>query len=224
MQIMYKLLLLGAAACLMLLGACRQDVPEVPSAVTVTPTPAIEQPILVNFDHPIPANFTVELVELGSGQSVSAECYDALQQMLEGCRRAGHSPVVISGYRSITYQAQLFENKVSRLMQAGYSHGDADRLAATEVARPGTSEHHTGLAADIVDSSNYNLDESQERTPAQQWLLEHCWDYGFILRYPKGKSDITGIIYEPWHYRYVGTELSQTLRDSGQCLEEYLTP
>ena len=96
----------------------------------------------------------------------------------------------------------LFAGKVQRLMAAGYDAEEADQKAATVVARPGTSEHELGLAVDIVDASYQQLDEGQASTPVQQWLMEHCWEYGFILRYPDGKSDLTGIIYEPWHYRY----------------------
>ena len=112
--------------------------------------------------------------------------------------------------------------KVQRLMAAGYDAEEADQKAATVVARPGTSEHELGLAVDIVDAGYQQLDEGQASTPVQQWLMAHCWEYGFILRYPDGKSDLTGIIYEPWHYRYVGVETAQALRESGQCLEEYL--
>ena len=95
-------------------------------------------------------------------------------------------------------------------------------LSAMEVAIPGTSEHHTGLAVDIVDASYNHLNHEQAKRPTQKWLMEHCHEYGFILRYPKGKTDSTGIIYEPWHYRYVGTELAQELHDAGLTLEEYL--
>ena len=87
---------------------------------------------------------------------------------------------------------------------------------------PGTSEHQLGLAVDLVDASYQVLDEAQASTPAQQWLMAHCWEYGFILRYPAEKQDITGIIYEPWHYRYVGRDHAQAIRQSGQCLEEFL--
>ena len=93
---------------------------------------------------------------------------------------------------------------------------------ADAVAAPGTSEHELGLAVDIYSSENIELDESQEDTETQQWLMEHCYEYGFILRYPKDKSEITGIIYEPWHYRYVGVDAAMDIRDSGLCLEEYL--
>ena len=87
---------------------------------------------------------------------------------------------------------------------------------------PGTSEHQAGLAVDIVSVDYQILDEGQEDTPLQQWLMEHCWEYGFILRYPPDKGEKTGIIYEPWHYRYVGREYAQAIRQSGLCLEEFL--
>ena len=94
--------------------------------------------------------------------------------------------------------------------------------AAMWVARPGTSEHQTGLAVDIVDMSYQILDEQQESTPVQIWLMAHCAEYGFILRYPADKSALTGISYEPWHYRYVGTEAAKEIMENRSCLEEYL--
>ena len=120
------------------------------------------------------------------------------------------------------YQEKLFQNKVSRLIAQGYSEADATVEAGKSVAVPGTSEHQLGLAVDIVDINNQHLDESQESTAVQKWLMEHCWEYGFILRYPNDKSEITGIIYEPWHYRYVGHEDAEQIHSLGVCLEEYL--
>ena len=116
----------------------------------------------------------------------------------------------------------MFQNKVDRLIAQGCSTKDAATEAAKTVAFPGTSEHQLGLAVDIVDINNQLLDESQEDTAVQKWLMEHCWEYGFILRYPNGTSEITGIIYEPWHYRYVGKDAAKEIRDLGVCLEEYL--
>ena len=91
------------------------------------------------------------------------------------------------------------------------------------MAVPGTSEHQTGLAVDLDSASYQVLNRKQEQTKEQKWLMEHCWEYGFILRFPSDKSDVTGIGYEPWHYRYVGKETALAMRDSGLCLEEYLT-
>ena len=224
------LIAVAAAAVLTCCSSCGADAAPLPAttpppaAITATPQPtdSPEALILVNRYSPIPADYGVELRKLENGQSVAAVCYDALDEMLSDCIAAGHEPVVCSGYRNVDLQTQLYENKVSRLMDSGYSRSKAERLAATEVAYPGTSEHHTGLAVDIIDAANSNLDESQEQMPAQQWLLQNCQNYGFILRYPKDKSTLTGIIYEPWHYRYVGKEAAAVICEQQLCLEEYL--
>lgn len=171
--------------------------------------------ILVNPWNYIPDDYEVELVELDSGKKVAAEMYDALMRMLADCEAAGYKAYVRSAYRTHADQQANF----NRILEK-YNY---DRTkAAMVVAIPGTSEHQLGLAVDITDNSYRDLDYGQEKTATQQWLMEHCWEYGFILRYPSEKSAITGIIYEPWHYRYVGTELSMELKDSGLCLEEYL--
>ena len=119
-------------------------------------------------------------------------------------------------------QQELYENKLQRLIEEGYSYENAVTEAGTVVAVPGTSEHQTGLALDIVDASYQILDQGQEDTLVQQWLIEHSWEYGFVLRYPNAKSEITGIIYEPWHYRYVGREAAREMTELDLCLEEYV--
>ena len=142
--------------------------------------------------------------------------------MMDDCRAAGNSPLICSSYRSQEKQESLYQNKVDRLRAQGYSPEKAKAEAAKSVALPGTSEHQLGLAVDIVDVNNQNLDKSQENTAVQKWLMEHSWEYGFILRYPGDKSETTGIIYEPWHYRYVGKEAAGEIHEQGICLEEYL--
>lgn len=182
--------------------------------------------LLVNPWNYLPEGYEPELTKLSkycyTSKKVDASCYDALVKMLDDCKAAGNDPLVCSAYRTIEDQEKLFENKVERVMKQGYDREEAERIAATEVARPGTSEHHLGLAVDIVSYSNQNLDSSQEKTATQKWLMEHSWEYGFILRYPKGTTDSTGIIYEPWHYRYVGLELAAELHELDMTLEEYL--
>ena len=180
------------------------------------------QLLLVNRWHSLPEDYSVQLVELRNGFQVDERCYPDLQEMMDDCRAAGLSPLICSSYRTQEKQEQLFQNKVDRLTAQGLSPEEARTEAAKSVAVPGTSEHQLGLAVDIVAADNQNLDQSQETTAVQRWLMEHCWEYGFILRYPEGKSDVTGIIYEPWHYRYVGREAAQAIRDQGVCLEEYL--
>ena len=177
--------------------------------------------IMVNPWNTVPQDYSPTLVSYGSWQ-IDAACLDALEQMIADCAKAGHTAVVVSAYRSYEYQSGLFQRRIQRFMDEGYDRDEAERLAAMRVARPGTSEHQLGLALDIVDANYQNLNEQQETMPAQIWLMENSWRYGFILRYPNGTTDLTGIIYEPWHYRYVGTELAAELHETRQCLEAYL--
>ena len=178
--------------------------------------------MLVNPWHAMPKDYDITLEKLSNGHSVDQRCYDALQDMLSACRAAGLQPIICSSYRTWDKQESLYQNKVNRLVNQGLSQADALVEAGKVVAVPGTSEHQLGLAVDIVDVNNQNLDESQEKTQVQKWLMEHSYEYGFILRYPNEKSEITGIIYEPWHYRYVGEEAAKAIFDQGVCLEEYL--
>lgn len=180
------------------------------------------QLILVNPWNKLPEDFRVELKKLSNGLRVDARIYDDLSAMLSDCRKAGLSPLVCSAYRSQETQTRLYRNKISRLRAAGYTAEKAVQEAGRWVAVPGTSEHQTGLAVDLVAASYQILDQKQEQTAEQKWLMEHCWEYGFILRYPTDKSEITGIGYEPWHYRYVGKTAAAAIHDSGLCLEEYL--
>ena len=179
---------------------------------------------LVNFDHPLPDSFAVpELTRLRNGQAIDSRAYPALQAMMDDARAAGLQPLICSSYRTWDTQERLFEAEVRRWLARGYIGEDAEAQAAMWVARPGTSEHQLGLAVDIVDLSYQVLDEGQENTPVQQWLMAHCWEYGFILRYPTDQSGLTGIGYEPWHYRYVGAEAAREMAERGVCLEEYLS-
>ena len=196
---------------------------EVPAEM---PEAAVEEDAwqlrLVSAAHPLPEDFEVpELTKLKGGHAIDSRVYPALQQMMDDCRAAGLNPVICSSYRTHDKQEELFRKKVNTLRKQGYSQEEAETEAARWVARPGTSEHETGLAVDIVDKSYQLLDEKQEQTPVQQWLMAHCAEYGFILRYPVEKSDLTGIGYEPWHYRYVGVEAAKAITEQGLCLEEY---
>ena len=199
---------------------------------TPEPTPALRERrpllILVNPWHEVPDDYEprgLQQVTWGQeeDQYMDARAAGPLLQMIDDCIAAGNDPLVVSGYRTMEKQELLFHNKILRLVQYdGVLWDDAPEIAARSVARPGTSEHQLGLAVDIIDYNYPYLNEEQETMPTQQWLMEHCWDYGFILRYPNDKSEITGIIYEPWHYRYVGVEYAREIRDLGLTLEEYL--
>ncbi len=227
---MKRILALVLSALLLTTAALAAKEPEhtppPPPEAESTQAPADEswKTLLVNPWSPLPEDFSVELVALKNGLTVDKRIYDDLNAMLTDCRKAGLQPVVCSAYRPLATQTRLYNNKVARLQAAGYSPETAKTEAARWVAVPGTSEHHTGLALDIVSIHYQHLTAKQAETAEQQWLMEHCWEYGFILRYPADKCDVTGIGYEPWHYRYVGRETAAAIRESGLCLEEYLTP
>lgn len=150
---------------------------------------------------------------------------DALENMLADARSAGYNMYLVSAYRSHDYQVSLFNRKVNEYKALGYDDATAYSEASQWVAIPGTSEHCTGLAADIVSSTwyNYNSDLTHdfEDTDHFDWLYEHCADYGFILRYPKGAEAITGITYEPWHYRFVGVDAAKYIMENHITLEEF---
>lgn len=179
--------------------------------------------ILVNGDHPLPEDFQVpEFTQLRNGHAIDKRAYPALQRMMDACRAEGLEPLICSSYRTWEKQEELFERKVLSCLSAAASREEAEEQAAVWVARPGTSEHQAGLAVDIVDKSYQLLDERQEDTAVQKWLMKHCAEYGFILRYPTEKSALTGVGYEPWHYRYVGEAAAGEIMSRGICLEEYL--
>lgn len=186
--------------------------------------PATEADILslVNPWNSLDEDYVPPLASLNDGTELDARALDALITLLEDCREAGNAPYICSAYRSWDTQSALYEDKVGRVIASGMDESLARIEAARHVARPGTSEHQLGLAFDIIDSTYTVLDEAQEDTQTQQWLMENSWRYGFILRYPEGKSEITGIIYEPWHYRYVGREAAEEIYKSGLCFEEWL--
>ena len=176
---------------------------------------------LVNPWNPLPDDWTVDLVTLDDGHRVDSRCYEAYMLMINACKAAGYSPVNCSGYRTQETQQSLYDNKVQRLISSGMSEEEAKTEAAKAVAIPGTSEHQLGLAVDLVDANMQDLTSAQESTETQKWLMANSWRYGFIHRYPNGKTDITGIIYEPWHYRYVGKDAAQEIFNRDITLEEY---
>ena len=177
---------------------------------------------LVNPWNPLPDDWTVDLMTLDDGHRVDSRYYEAYMEMINACKEAGYSPVNCSGYRTQETQQSLYDNKVQRLISSGMSEDEAKTEAAKAVAIPGTSEHQLGLAVDLVDANMQDLTSAQESTETQKWLMANSWRYGFIHRYPNGKTDITGIIYEPWHYRYVGKDAAQEIFNRDITLEEYL--
>ena len=199
----------------------RQDEPQKPEPAK--PSAADNELLtLVNPWNELPEDWQVDLVTLSNGLQIDRRCYDALQEMMDACREAGYEPLICSAYRTQETQQDLFNNKVAKLEAEGKSHDEAVQEAGTVVAVPGTSEHQLGLTVDVVDVNNQNLTEEQEKTPTQKWLMANSWRYGFIHRSPNSKSDTPGIIYEPWHYRYVGKDAAQEIFNKGITLEEYL--
>ena len=216
----------GPVRILAVPGAVRSEKEGVPASGKEGGTSVSEDDwnlILVNRDHPLPEDFQVpEFTQLINGHAIDKRAYPALQRMMDDCRAEGLEPTICSSYRSWEKQEELFQRKVQSCLPQAGSLEEAEEQAAVWVARPGTSEHQAGLAVDIVDKSYQLLDEGQENTAVQQWLMEHCAEYGFILRYPTEKSALTGVGYEPWHYRYVGEEAAGEIMRQGLCLEEYL--
>ncbi len=173
--------------------------------------------ILVNGKNKIPEDYEIELTELSNGETVSSEIYPDLQEMFDDMREAGIYPVVGEGYRTHEKQREIMEDKIRAFENEGHSKKQAEEMAREWVAIPWTSEHELGLAVDI------NADkEKSDNQEVYDWLYQNAYKYGFILRYPFGKTKITGIDYEPWHYRYVGREYSEEIMNSGLCLEEWL--
>lgn len=181
---------------------------------------------LVNGKNPLDEDNLPEITTApvqGGVYMVDERIIDDLEEMLSDAYSDGRTPMVCSAYRDWDTQTVLFQNKIARVKQEkGLTGEAAETEAATVVARPGTSEHQLGLAVDITASTYTKLDEGQMKTEDQQWLMENCWKYGFILRYPVGSTEITGVIFEPWHYRYVGKEAAKEITEQGITLEEYL--
>lgn len=217
-----------------------------PATVTATPTASLTAapttraavgytpdglPLLVNAEHPLPEGYEPqELVNMtdycdadvvkikANGIEGERVAVDALQAMLHAAQAEGVTVWQVSaGYRSVSYQQKLFDNKVYEYRKKGMSGAKARSAALKTVAAPGASEHHTGLAFDVTVPG-----KSFKGTAQALWLAEHCWDYGFILRYTEEKEAVTGIAAEPWHIRYVGVDHALAMREENLCLEEYV--
>lgn len=178
--------------------------------------------LLANVDNPLPAGFEVKTAQVQNSFKMDERIADTVKKMIADAKADGVDLMICSAYRSVERQQQLFDEQVAQYVAQGKSKADAEALTATMIAIPGTSEHHTGLAADIVTPTHQTLDSQFADTAAGKWLQENAVDYGFILRYPEGKEDITKIIYESWHYRYVGVEHAKIIKEKGLCLEEYI--
>ena len=182
--------------------------------------------VLVNHTSKMPDDYTFDTKECGSATAVNKTLQtvacDAFLSMQKAAAADGVTVWMQSGYRSVKYQTSLYERKTKYYLDKGCDNATAREKAAAVVNPPGYSEHNCGLAADLNSPEHTGLDEGFEKTAAFRWLCEHAGDYGFILRYPKDAEDKTEIIYEPWHWRYVGVENAAKINASGLCFEEYI--
>lgn len=182
--------------------------------------------VLVNHTSKMPDDYTFDTKECGSATAVNKTLQtvacDAFLSMQKAAAADGVTVWMQSGYRSVKYQTSLYERKTKYYLDKGYDNAAAREKAAAVVNPPGYSEHNCGLAADLNSPEHTGLDEGFEKTAAFRWLCEHAGDYGFILRYPKDAEDKTEIIYEPWHWRYVGVENAAKINASGLCFEDYI--
>ena len=177
---------------------------------------------LVNRHNFLDADFMPYLTLIGGGMYFDARAADNLIEMLESARAAGLSPIAVSSFRSIDRQRILFDNQVNRRLDEGMDFDDAFDAARRVVAYPGSSEHNLGLAVDIVAANYRNLTANFGLTDEGIWLAENAHHFGFVLRYPYHKQHITNIIYEPWHFRYVGKESAAVMFERDLVLEEYI--
>lgn len=194
------------------------EAPDKPSGDTPDAEPLLSETpwnlILVNETYPLPRDFTVALCDIPGGR-VDVRIEKALDDMLRDAKKDGVSLAVCSSYRSVKKQRRLYEARTQSVAAAS----DAPQYGYLQP--PGASEHHTGLAIDFLTAGSWELTEDFADTEAYRWLSAHAAHYGFVERYPKEKEVITRILWEPWHFRYVGTACAQSMRAFGLCLEEY---
>jgi len=180
--------------------------------------------VLINKQHSIPEDYTFTfgaIKTIKGDMQCDERTIEELLAMMQAAKDDGVILEVCSPYRDLNYQEFLFNRKIKAYMPKGMSYIDAYSLASQTVTVPGASEHQIGLAFDFVSDTYITLDEGFAETSAGIWLKEHCCEYGFILRYPKEKEYITGIEFEPWHFRYVGREAATIIMEENLCLEEF---
>lgn len=177
--------------------------------------------MLINRDHLLPEDFTVILTPL-AGQRFDYRVRDPLSHMVAAAADDDVTLIICSGYRSVPQQNRIYSRHMAQYQADGLSETEAQSKTEQFVQYPGASEHHTGMAVDFFNESNCDLTKEFSTTPAYDWLSAHAADYGFVERYPAGKDSITGISWEPWHYRYVGPAHAKYMQSSSLSLEEYI--
>ena len=177
---------------------------------------------LVNYNNPIPTDWNVELTMTKYGYEVDARIVDDVDTLVNAAATDGVTLILCYGYRTLEQSQQLFEKQLKKQLSYGLTQEAAYAEAKRWVAPPGTSDHHTGLALDIVTPEHQVLNHQFANTRAGVWLEANSWKYGFVIRFPKDKQDITGITYEPWHLRFVGVTHAAAMHENDECLEEYV--
>ncbi len=232
-------LILGIYGVVSCAGSCSQKNEESSQTEESTPSQSstkaphayVEQEdwalYVIGNNNPLPENFTVKTKAVAGERELDERCADYAIKMLEDAKAEGIDLFVTSSYRSIQKQAENLESYTNSLIAQGMSPEEAEKQAKLEIAMPGCSEHNAGLAMDIVSGDYWanhdDLDESFEKLPHFDWLIENSWKYGFVLSYPKGKENITGFIYEPWHYRFVGLKHAEKFHQVYEETGEFLT-
>lgn len=179
--------------------------------------------VIANKERELPPDYEPQLRYICSGRLLAADVmYSDLTAMLHAAGDAGFDYWIASGYRSRQRQQELVDEDVQAFMEDGMSYEAALAKTLEETMPAGRSEHETGLSLDILCSGNTEMDASQADEPGNRWLVENCARFGFILRYPADKEEITGIFCEPWHFRYVGKEAAQLMTELGLTLEEFV--
>ena len=205
--------------------------PTAPPAATPEPTPALPnvdvnswQLRLVRYEYPLGEDFVPpSLMDVGDGQQMDSRVAPTLLRLIEDAKAAGNSVWVCSGYRDYATQYIIyFDNHVNVYMAQGMTEEEANAKARLAVNYPGTSEHQYGLSVDLLEYNGQSMEPYICTEDLMVWLDEHCAEYGFVIRYPDGKTDITGVEYEPWHLRYVGPEAAAYMMEHDLCLEEFL--
>lgn len=182
--------------------------------------------VLVNKTHPAEDDPNLKLVNITNNEQVAERVKQPYEEMAKAASEAGHPLVVVSAHRSKQYQDTIYHQQIELYQNQGYSLEEATKKTDDYMMKPGTSEHQTGLAIDVLDEAEYQIrpELSPEfgQTDGGKWLADNAYKYGFVIRYPKDKEEITKIKYEPWHLRYVGKENAKKMHDQKICLEEYV--
>nr|WP_305135769.1 M15 family metallopeptidase [uncultured Schaedlerella sp.] len=179
--------------------------------------------VLINEENPLDTAYIPELEAVREGSFVDVRIVEDAKKMLEDAEKEGLNMYIVSAHRDYETQREVFNTTMTEWISKGSTPLEAYEETKKSVAVPGTSEHASGLAMDITSGQYGELDEKQAETDEAKWLAANCWKYGFILRYPLDKSDVTGIVFEPWHYRYVGKDAAKEIMEKDITLEEYLS-